>query len=83
MVHAQTGSLRETGRRLGVDRQHVADKTIAVHFVGTEGMLADIFTKALDRVAYDRGARRLGLSESSSRGGVDERAETTQAGVQI
>ena len=64
-------------------RQHVADKTIAVHFVGTEGMLADIFTKALDRVAYDRGARRLGLSESSSRGGVDERAETTQAGVQI
>ena len=59
-------------------RQHVADKTIALHFVGTENMLADIFTKALDRVAYERGTHRLGLSESSSRGGVDERAETTQ-----
>ena len=32
---------------------------------------ADIFTQALERVADERGARRLGLSESSSRGGVD------------
>ena len=60
-------------------RQHVADKTIALHFVGTEGMIADIFTKALDRVEYERGAGRLGLSESSSRGGVEnDRAETAQ-----
>jgi hypothetical protein len=60
-------------------RQHVAEKTIALRFVGTEGMIADIFTKPLERVGYERGARRLGLSESSSRGGVDdERAETAQ-----
>ena len=26
IVHAQTGTLRETARRLGVDRQHVAEK---------------------------------------------------------
>jgi hypothetical protein len=52
-------------------RQHVAEKTIALTFTGTENMVADIFTKALDRVAYERGARTLGLSESSSRGGVD------------
>ena len=59
-------------------RQHVADKTIALRFVGTEGMIADVFTKALDRTAHEEGARRLGLSESSSRGGVDERAGTAQ-----
>jgi hypothetical protein len=53
-------------------RQHVADKTIALTFIGTEDMIADIFTKALDRVVYDRCARQLGLSESSSRGGVDQ-----------
>ena len=60
-------------------RQHIADKTITLLFVGTEHMLADIFTKALDRTAYEQGAQRLGLSESSSRGGVDNvRAETAQ-----
>ena len=51
-------------------RQHVADKTIVLTFVGTEAMVADIFTKPLEYVAYERGARMLGLSESSSRGGV-------------
>ena len=51
-------------------RQHVADKTIVLTFVGTEDMVADIFTKPLEYVAYERGARMLGLSESSSRGGV-------------
>ena len=53
-------------------RQHVADKTIALTFVGTQAMAADIFTKPLEYVAYERGARMLGLSESSSRGGVGE-----------
>ena len=53
-------------------RQHVADKTIALTFVGTQDMAADIFTKPLEYVAYERGARMLGLSESSSRGGVGE-----------
>ena len=53
-------------------RQHVADKTIALSFVGTQAMAADIFTKPLEYVAYERGVRMLGLSESSSRGGVDE-----------
>jgi hypothetical protein len=53
-------------------RQHVADKTIALTFVGTQAMAADIFTKPLEYVAYERGARMLGLSESSSRGGVSE-----------
>jgi hypothetical protein len=52
-------------------RQHVAEKTIDLLFVGTDDMLADILTKALERGAYERGARRLGLSESSSRGGVE------------
>src|SRR6202012_5889359 len=37
-------------------RQHVAEKTIALTFAGTEDMIADILTKALDRVAYERGA---------------------------
>ena len=59
-------------------RQHVANKTIKLHFVGTEGMIADTFTKALDRIEYERGARRLGMSGSSSRGGVSELAETAQ-----
>jgi hypothetical protein len=53
-------------------RQHVAEKTITLTFTGTEDMVADIFTKALDRVAHEKGVRRLGLSESSSRGGVEE-----------
>jgi hypothetical protein len=52
-------------------RQHVAEKTIALTFVGTEDMVADVLTKALDRVTHERGACRLGLSESSSRGGVE------------
>jgi hypothetical protein len=52
-------------------RQHVATKTIALTFTGTEDMVADIFTKPLENVAYERGARGLGLSESSSRGGVE------------
>jgi hypothetical protein len=58
-------------------REHVADKTIDLTFVGTADMVADLFTKALDRVAYERGAHQLGLTESSSRGAVDVRAETT------
>ena len=53
-------------------RQHVADKTIALSFVRTQAMAADIFTKPLEYVAYERGVRMLGLSESSSRGGVVE-----------
>ena len=52
-------------------RKHVADKTIDLSFVGTADMAADLFTKALDRVAYERGSHKLGLTESSSRGGVD------------
>ena len=60
-------------------RQHVANKTIVLHFVGTERMIADIFTKALERLQHERGVRSLGLSESGSRGGVEnERAETAQ-----
>jgi transposase InsO family protein len=53
-------------------RELVADKTIDLTFIGTEDMIADILTKALDRTAFNRCARRLGLSESSSRGGVNE-----------
>jgi hypothetical protein len=32
-------------------REHVANKTIDLTFVGTADMVADLFTKALDRVA--------------------------------
>jgi hypothetical protein len=53
-------------------RELVADKTIDLTFIGTEDMIADILTKALERKAFERCARQLGLSESSSRGGVDE-----------
>ena len=52
-------------------REHVADETVHLTFVGTADMAADIFTKALDRVAYERGTQQLGLTVSSSRGGVD------------
>ena len=57
-------------------RQRVADKTIALQFVGTAEMVADILTKALERVEHERGACGLGQSQSSSRGGVDKRAAT-------
>ena len=53
-------------------RQHVADKTIALSYVSTQAMAADILTKPLERVAFESGMRMLGLSESSSRGGVGE-----------
>jgi transposase InsO family protein len=52
-------------------REHVADKTISLTFIGTSDMAADFFTKALERVAHERGAQGLGQSESRSRGGVD------------
>ena len=52
-------------------REHVAEKTVALTFVGTADMAADLFTQALDRVAYERGERQLGLTAPSSRGGVE------------
>jgi hypothetical protein len=39
-----------------------AEREKGVTFVGTQDMAADIFTKPLEYVAYDRGARMLGLS---------------------
>jgi hypothetical protein len=42
-------------------RQHLAERTISLQFIGTEDMAADSLTKALDRVKHEKGMRMLGL----------------------
>lgn len=42
-------------------RQHLAERTISLHFIGTEDMAADGLTKALDRVKHEKGMRMLGM----------------------
>jgi hypothetical protein len=42
-------------------RQHVVDGTIAITYVSTSDMAADILTKALDKQAHEKGARLLGM----------------------
>ena len=42
-------------------RQHVAERTIFLHFIGTEDMAADSLTKALERVKHEKGMRMLGM----------------------
>jgi hypothetical protein len=66
--HAQT---KHIAIRYHFIREYVASKTIDLTFIGTTDMAADLFTKALDRVAYERGAQQLGLTACSSRGGVE------------
>jgi hypothetical protein len=42
-------------------RQHLAERTISLHFIGTEDMAADSLTKVLDRVKHEKGMRMLGM----------------------
>ena len=42
-------------------RQHLAEKTILLRFIGTADMAADILTKALERIAHCRGMGLLGM----------------------
>jgi Reverse transcriptase (RNA-dependent DNA polymerase)/gag-polypeptide of LTR copia-type/Integrase core domain/GAG-pre-integrase domain len=42
-------------------RQHLAEKTISLRFIGTEDMAADCLTKALERVRHEKGTRMLGM----------------------
>lgn len=43
-------------------RQHLADQTITLKFVGSESMAADCLTKALERVRHEKGMDMLGLA---------------------
>jgi transposase InsO family protein len=42
-------------------RQHVASRTIDLQYIGTADMAADILTKALERVAHEKGRQLLGM----------------------
>ena len=42
-------------------RQHLAERTIFLRFIGTEDMAADSLTKALERVKHEKGMRMLGM----------------------
>lgn len=42
-------------------RQHLAEQTISLRFIGTEDMAADSLTKVLDRVRHEKGMRMLGM----------------------
>ncbi|MCP4115733.1 MAG: Ty1/Copia family ribonuclease HI [Desulfobacteraceae bacterium] len=42
-------------------REKVADKTLALKYIGTTDMAADIFTKALARPTYERLRGKLGM----------------------
>jgi hypothetical protein len=43
-------------------RQHVAQRTIDLQFIGTTDMAADILTKSLERVAHEKGRQLLGMA---------------------
>jgi hypothetical protein len=42
-------------------RQHLAERTILLRFIGTEDMAADSLTKALERVKHEKGMRMFGM----------------------
>jgi hypothetical protein len=49
-------------------RQHIADRTVALSHVGTEDMVADILTKALDKQRHGRGAEGMGMQGAQLEG---------------
>ena len=58
-------------------REHVADRTLTVHFVRSTDQTADVLATPLGTVAFGRGIQGLGMpsdAQSSPRGGVLEQS---------
>lgn len=44
-------------------KEHVEDGNVEVHFVGSTDQLADVFTKALPEISFNRILQGLGMIE--------------------
>ena len=58
---AKPGKTKHLGRRLGYVRDAISLGIIHLHHLGTEDMVADIFTKPLDQVKFQKHRTGLGL----------------------